>query len=576
MGLLNSALHIGRSAILGYQGALQIVGDNISNVGNPDHTRLTPELESLQGASIAEGVQPGAGVALSGLRRNINEALEGRLRLAIGQVESLQAQQSTLTQLETLFADDDGLGLGSQLITFLNGFDDLQNSPEDPAARDLVLANGSRLAQDIQSVRSRIGRLADDADAQIADLVEQADALAARIADFNHRITIAEAGGAGEATALRDERDASLRELSTLFDVTARLQRDGTLNIYVGSETLVQGERSRGLIAVRETGRSSTRTTVRFADSNTELDVRGGLLGGLIISRDQYGQEQIDALDELAQALIFEVNRLHADGQGLVGYRSVVSAGTVLDPEAVLNSTEAGLSRAPQNGSFFITVIDEATSTPVAYRIDVDLDGIDTDTSLATLVAAINDQVSGVTAEVTVDNRLSLTAEDGYSFTFGHDGQQTREDTSNVLAALGVNTFFTGNDASNVAVNEALVDDPLLVAASSVFLSGDGGTARRIAELDNAKLAALGGITLHEFYESIVNGVAVATSAINESVESSRAVLGSFQAQKEGISGVSLDEEAIEMVKFERSFQGASRFINVVDTMIQELLAIVR
>jgi len=576
MGLLNSALHIGRSAILGYQSALQVVGSNIAGVGSPDYTRLTPELETLQGTSIAEGAQPGAGVALSGLRRNIDEGLEGRLRLAIGEVESLQMRQTTLTQMETLFTNLDGTGIGAQLTTFLNSFDDLQNAPEDPAARDLVLANGARLGQSLQSQRTQIGRLSADADAQIADLIEAADELAREIADFNTQITKSEAGGAGEATALRDQRDAKLRELSTLFDVTARSQEGGSLNVYVGSETLVQGARSRGLMTVEESAGSTTITTVRFADSGAELDISGGLLGGLIVSRDEYGQTQIEALDALAEAMIFEVNRLHADGQGLTGYRSVVGANAVLDSTAALDSTDAGLTHSPRNGSFFITIMDDATSTPVAYRIDVDLVGADTDTTLDSLVAAINEQATGVTASVTVDNRLSLMADDGYTFTFGHDGQQARADTSNVLAALGVNTFFTGNDASSIEVNQSLIEQPALVAASAVFLSGDGAAARGIAELDASKLNDLGGVSLLEFYEAIVNSVAVTTAGINEDVEASRAVLGSFQAQKEGISGVSLDEEAIAMLKFERSFQGAARFVRVVDDLIAELVALVR
>ena len=84
MGLLNSALNIGRTALLGYQGALQVIGNNISSAGTENYTRLTPQLSPLQGDTLTGNLKPGAGVALSGIQRNIDEALESRVRLAIG------------------------------------------------------------------------------------------------------------------------------------------------------------------------------------------------------------------------------------------------------------------------------------------------------------------------------------------------------------------------------------------------------------------------------------------------------------------------------------------------------------
>ena len=144
MGLLNSALHIGRNAILGTQNALQIIGGNVSGAASPDFTRLTPQLDPLQGTLESEGVQPGAGVALTGIRRHIDEALESRLRISIGEVESAAVRRDALSRLESLFDDVSGTGLGTQLETFLHSFDDLSNSPENPATRDLVVAAGEQ------------------------------------------------------------------------------------------------------------------------------------------------------------------------------------------------------------------------------------------------------------------------------------------------------------------------------------------------------------------------------------------------------------------------------------------------
>jgi len=574
MGLLNSALQIGRSAILGYEGALHVVGNNISSAGSADYTRLTPELDPLTGRLIAANLQPGSGVALTAIQRNIDEALEGRLRLAIGQVESSTTRQEVAAQVETMFDDIIGTGVGARLNEYFAAFDELQNSPEDPAIRDLVISRGAQLAEGLRALRTQLTQLSEDIDKQISALVETADGWARDIARLNEEITRAEAGRRGQATALRDQRDGLLRQLSEIFDVTVREQPNGTVNVYVGSEALVQGASVRGLIAVREIVDGMVRTSVRFADTNQQVAIHGGKLEGLLISRDQ--DSRIAALDELAAGIIAEVNRLHVDGQGLVGYESVTGTYDVLDVDAPLDSTLAGLPFPPRNGSFYLVVADDATGTPVAYRVDVDVDGSDVGMSLSALVDAINVQVQGVTASITGDRRLQLTADDGFRFTFGHDGQIPREDTSGVLAALGINTFFSGTDAADIEVNGAIVEEPNLLAAASVNLDGDGVNAGRLAALSTTALARLRDVSISGFYRTIANAAAVASAAAKSDTEAATTVHQSLQAQRENISGVNLDEEAISLVKYQRSFQGAARFVSTVDQLLAELVTLLR
>ncbi|MFH1111354.1 MAG: flagellar hook-associated protein FlgK [Planctomycetota bacterium] len=574
MGLLNSALQIGRSALLSYQGALQTVGSNISSAGSPDYTRLAPQLDPLQGSLVANDPSPGAGVALTDIQRYLDEGLEGRVRLAIGGQESATARQTALAQVESFFDDSSGAGLSTQLGAFFSRFNDVQNTPEDPAIRELAVAGGASLAESLHSIRGQLGKLGEDLDGQIGDIVSHADDLAKEIAELNSEITTGEAGRRGQATALRDQRDAKLRELSQLFDVTVREEPDGSINVYVGSEALVQGGISRGLVAVTETDGGFERTSVRFADTNQQVEIRGGRLQGLMTARDQNAYGQIEALDQLAAALIQDVNRIHADGQGLTGFRDVTGSFDALATDAALDSDAAGLADRPQSGSFFMTVSDDATHTSVAYRVDVSLDGQGGGTTLDSLVSDINTQVTGVTASMTSDRRLKLTATDGFSFTFGYDGQQARADTSHVLAALGINTFFSGTDARNIAVNETVQSDPSLLAAATVFLAGDGANAGKVAELETAPSDRLDGAPIPAFYDSIANSVATNAAAANSDVQASGAVLSSLQSQKESVSGVNLDEEAIALLKYERAFQGATRFVRTVDDLLTELVSL--
>ena len=318
----------------------------------------------------------------------------------------------------------------------------------------------------------------------------------------------------------------------------------------------------------------SSRTTVRFADTNQELMVRGGQLAGLLVSRNQ--NAQIAAVDELASALIAEVNRIHADGQGLVGYAEVVGSFDILETGVPLDSPSAGLSGAIRNGSFFISVTDSSGNVPVAYRIDVDADGTDAGTTLEALVASINDQVGGVTASITPDRRFEMVADDGFTFTFGFDGQDSRPDTSGVLSALGINTLFTGTDASDIGVHEAIRNQPELLAAASSFLSGDGTMAGAIAALDSGKVESFGGTSLLGFYNTIANRVAITSAGTKSDVEASFSVLQSLEAQRQSIVGVNLDEEAIALVKYQRAFQGVARFVSTVDELLAQLILMIR
>lgn len=576
MGLLNSSLQIGRSAILGYQSALQVVGNNISSAASPDYTRLAPGLDPLQGSLIGRDLQPGAGVALTSIQRNIDEALEGRVRTAIGTEASAAQQREALTRVESFFDTLNGTDLSSRLTNLFRSFDDLQNTPEDSATRDLAISGGVQLADSIRGLRSQFGQLAADLDRELSDLVPQVNDLTQRIARLNAEITTAESGSRGQATGLRDQRDALLRELSELVGVTVREQPNGALNVYAGSEALVQGAFVRELVGVQKSDGEFVRTSVRFVDTNGDVDLGSGRMAGLIASRDERAAGQVAALDELAAAIIADVNRIHADGQGLRGLTTVTGSHDLLATNVALNGAAAGLTGAVTNGSFFITVLDDATQTPIAHRIDVNVDGPGTPQTLDDLVAAINSQVTGVTASVTSDRRLSLTAAPGSSFVFGYDGQQERVDTSGVLAALGVNTFFSGSDATNIAVNDALIADPLLLAAASTFHAGDGVIAGRIAALDSTPSAHLNDLTLTGFYDGIANEIAVTGAAATDASETASAVLSALRAQRESLSGVNLDEEAISLIKYERAFQGASRFVSVVNNLLNELVTLIR
>lgn len=567
MGLLGPSFQIGRSALAAYQSAIAVVGQNIANVGNPDYTRQTTRLSSVVGGPVLGGIAPGAGVRVSALRRHIDEAIENQLRTALGNREGANVTQASLSRVETLYNELTDQDLSSQLGEFFASFSRLQTSPEEMTTRNLVISAADILVRTIHRQRSGLLQLTRDMNQEVEFAAQRAGEITAEIARLNQKVVAAEARGQGASGPLRDRRDALLRELAQIMQIQVREQQNGSINVYVGGEPLVEFDRSRGPKVERVRDNGLERTEVRFADTNGTVVLRGGQLFGLTQARDVHLAEQIERLDRLANAVIFEVNRIHTTGRGLVGYTSMTGTYDVLDPNAALNSSGAGLPFPVVNGTLIVHVRDKATNTEITRQIDVDLDGIGADTTLADLAASLN-AVGGISSSVTTDNRLRIDAANGFEIWFS-------EDSSGALAALGVGTFFQGQTAADIAVNESIRNDARLISTSLTGEPGDGQNAGRLARVADAASSLLSAFSVEEFHAATIGGLAVTVSIARTEAEASDAVYSGLLAQREAVSGVSLDEEAINLAKFERSFQGAARFLSVLDRLADEVLALV-
>lgn len=570
MGLVNGALQIGRSALIGYQSALQVLGNNVANAGDAAYVRQTPILRPQPGAPLPEGVMPGGGVALTNLRRNLDSALENRLRIATGEQAAAEIQQKTLGRIEAVMNELSDSDLSTLLQEFFNRFSTLQNSPHDMGVRGMVVAAGEALTGEIQRQRTDVLTMRDELNDELVEITKQANELASQIAELNQRITGIESPSTGAASALRDQRDQLLRDLGELMEIQVREQPDNGINVYVGNELLISSGISRGLTTTLETDAQHPRVEVRFEDNMQQVTLVGGQMAGIITARDTDVMGHVQALNDLSQAVIQEVNKVHSSGQGLQGYEEVTGVFDVKDSDAVLNSEDAGLQLAPQNGSFIVYVTNTQTTpaSRIATTIDVDLDGAGNDDTLASLAAKLN-AVDDLTAEATPDNRLKLTCAEGCEVSFG-------QDTSYALAALGVNAFFTGANAEDVQVSADIAGNLDLIAAATDHTVGDGSNAGQMAALATTGLSGLSGQSINDYYNNIASDVAVRASAALAGVNAADSIVASLTTQRESISGVSLDEETISMLRYERAFSAAARYTTVVDSLTQELLAIVR
>jgi flagellar hook-associated protein 1 FlgK len=575
---LTSTMQIGRSALTASQVGLQIAGNNLANAATPGYSRQNLLLEPTRGDYGGRFVL-GRGVDIAGVRRQVDEALQARLRDSISDQAAAQEQFGVLTQLETVLGELTGFDLSSELGSFFNTWSDATNLLQ---AEGVIVEQGDKLAEFIRSLRTEIGRLREQVESQIDARVARADLLLDEVASLNRGIASVELSGGG-ANDLRDRRDELLTELSGLMDVTLVENSEGTADVLVGSIPVVLGGVNRGLVLEREAEGNRLTARVRVGADGSELNITGGLLGGALTSRDDSVDQTIDRLDAIAVELIHQVNRLHSTASNAGGRRldrstlpiPVEDRGLSLnDP---LNATFASLPFEVENGGFFVNVINSATGATNQVRIDVDLDGLTEagvrgfgdDTSAQDIVDQL-DGIDGVRAGFDNEGRLRITAEPGFRFNFEND-------TSGALAVMGVNAFFTGTGSSDIAVRDELIEDPTGLSIgryeNGAFI--ENGTALELVNLQTRGLDALSGRTFLESWTDASYAIAVKASSAETQSASDALVRQNLEAQRAGVSGVSTDEETINIITFQRQYQGAARLISVADEMLQTLLSVI-
>jgi flagellar hook-associated protein 1 FlgK len=182
-------------------------------------------------------------------------------------------------------------------------------------------------------------------------------------------------------------------------------------------------------------------------------------------------------------------------------------------------------------------------------------------TTLTDIQTAIN-AVAGLTA--------TITAAANRTFTFAND-------TSDTLAALGINTFFTGSTASTLAVNSVVVADPTKIGAAvadatDLVHAGDGSNALALARL-RTSLAMVGGTkTFTDFYGGVVGRIGSQMQTATEGVTRQEAAVKVVENLQQQVSGVSTDDEMINLAQSQTAYAAAARYASTMNALIDTLL----
>ncbi len=546
--------------------ALQVVGQNIANANTPGYIReqviFAPAPTQRMGRLLI-----GTGVQVDAIVQRIDQFLEGRLRNATSDRVDAETQESAFAQLEGVLGELSDSDLSTALSSFFNSISEVLNQPESMSIRNLAVLQGATLAYEINRLSGRVSEIRSDINERIIDMAGNINRLVSEIQTLNIQIATYEGGdvSASDAVGLRDQRLQALENLSKLIDIRVEEQESGGVVVYAGSSFLVFEGVAREVEVVLDSDRGLTIADIHLKETDAPLNPAAGELAGLLTARDEIMGDFLDQLNDFTQTFIFEFNKIYSRGQGLNGFSQLISEFTVDGSNLALNN--AGLTFTPTSGTFEVLVRDEQTGQVQTYDITIDLNGIAPESTLASLVADLN-AISGISSTALPSGELSITSDStNIEFSFGND-------TSGVLAALGLNTFFTGSSAANVGVSTELRNDPGKFAASLGGIAADTDNAVNLAAFLDMAIPSQNNASLAVLYDRMV-GRMTQSAAITRAVASgSRVFEDTLRGQKMAISGVSLDEEAVKMMAYQRSFQASARYIGVLSELFGILVAL--
>jgi flagellar hook-associated protein FlgK len=148
-------------------------------------------------------------------------------------------------------------------------------------------------------------------------------------------------------------------------------------------------------------------------------------------------------------------------------------------------------------------------------------------------------------------------------------------DTAGILTSLGINTFFTGAGAGGISVQPALAANPNLLATSKSGDPGDNTNILKMIAIQQAPLLASGSQTLDQFQASMVGDIGTQASQLNQTQTAQQALGQNLQAQQQSASGVDPNEELVNMLQYQRGFEFASKYINVVNQTLNTLVTMI-
>lgn len=550
-----SILNTAKLGLLTQQLALEVTGNNIANVETEGYSRQDVILESNTPRSVSQG-QLGTGVRVSGIERVFDQFLFQQI-LAEGDVTgNINVRKDVFEQLEVLFNENQGRSLNSELSELFAAFQDLSSNPTGLPERAEVIGRAQSLASVFNNLGDGLFKIQRNLDAIVSDEVAQVNSLIDEIAKLNQAV-FASSRGQFSANDLKDQRDKLITQLSEKIDITLVKESDGQFSLTLANGTpLVLKDLSFNL-STGLNGNNKSLLDVFVSNGaggaiNVTSAIQGGELKGYLDMRDLEVPAIKQKLDRLAAGFVQEFNRVHQQGFGVDGSTGV-NFFTPLSPTVFTN--------VQNTGSASVSVVNASPTTVSVDDFEITFTGANAFT---------------LTNLTTGANAGSFTFAGGTTFNLA--GGFAVNITGTPATGDRFKFSVSENAATFVKVSSEVISNSQKIAAGN-STTGDGGNAGDLANLQSdltfssvTLQSGSGAFTFDEFYNALVSAIGIESASAQAGVRQQEAVLLQLNNRRESISGVSIDEELINLIQFQQAFNASARMISLVEELFDTLI----
>ncbi len=615
-----TGIEIGKRSLVAHNAGLTTVGHNLSNASVEGYSRqrvILTAYDPIYAPELNREETPGQigqGVTVEKVERVHDQILEGRIVSQASSQGYWNAKDKYLLMVEQVHNEPKDTSLRTRLDQFWSGWQELSLHPEEMAARETIIARGKTLIDSIHNQYNGLKEIRDMVEEDVSATVEQINSLLTNIGALNEQIVKVKAMG-DNPNDLLDKRDLFVKKLSSLINISVDNRDPDEYTVTTGGFHLIQGHvisKLKGIPNPDDEGYS----TIAWAGSGKDAYFSGGKLAALLDLRDKDVKGEIQNLDTMTINFIDLVNETHRAGFGLDG-----KTGLDFFTEYPFVNNVAGNYDRNGDGTFDSTYLFRMTGNnslkpedQVGLKGTITLSGpkgnisisyFPTDT-VEDIIKRINMSGSEVVARLNKDGKLQLkatAAEDKKNpdFVIRHveDSGQFLVGYSGILINSGNGGAYNFNQANAVAllrggglsyavtptlhpaawleVNKELQENPDSIAAGfgvngHPANSGDGSAAVAIAALRNSDVMVGKAPTFDDYFAATVANAGLKGQAAAQAHDTEDLIMKKLYDLKDSISGVNIDEELSQMIKFQHGYNAASRFVSEVNKMLDTLI----
>jgi flagellar hook-associated protein 1 FlgK len=591
-------LNTGKTGLYAYQSALNVTGHNIANAETPGYTRQVQDQRAASPIRVNQSHgMVGSGVDVTGVNQIRNEYYDLKYRQNNTTFGIYETKAQYMNKIENYFNEVSFEGFTTNFDKLYDSLHELSKDPASLTNRTSVLNFAQSFVEYFNSLSTNMQSIQEEANFEIRNTIDQINSLAMQISTTSKQINTLEANG-GTANDLRDQRALLVDELSKIANISVKEQPivdESTVSyytIYLDGHLLVDTDRHFGLEVVpREVKLNQNDIDglydVRWNDGqNFDLGSPfvGGRLGALYELRDGNNQENFSAS-------IKSIDKKSSGPGDPAGTGSIITLSKAsIDRIEKLNVPAQGLitinNREYRYESFRVV---ESADNPDSYEYEFTLtEDLTQPESIATSLidtnATIGDSIAykGVPYYMTKLNEFVRTYSKAFNdiHTRGQDLDGNQGDY-----------FFSGNDhfgnmydlsdpkayhhltAENFIVNEEIYYNPSKIAASSDVSQGveDSDILRELIDLKYDKGMFKQGAPA-SFLQTLVAEIGIDTNKAANFSKSQQDILTMIDNQRISESGVDINEEAMNLVRYQNAYNLSAKVISVMDEIYDRLI----